>query len=72
MELGPGGKRGKWPTAVWYGDKDAEFGNFSKPSNTPEVAKGVENRSSGSGFLCTWSNTMGVTFVLNAGRAGAS
>lgn len=72
MELGSGGKRGKWTTAVWYGNKAAKFGNFSKPSNTPEVAKGVENRSCGSRFLCIWSNTMRVTFLLNAGQAGAS
>lgn len=38
MEVGSGGKRGKWTAAVWYGNKDVKFRNFCKPSNTPEVA----------------------------------
>lgn len=33
MELGSGGKGGKWTAAVWCGDKDAEFGNSSTPSH---------------------------------------
>lgn len=40
MELGSGGKRGG-NGLLLLGMGDAEFGNLSKPSNTPEVAKGV-------------------------------
>ncbi|XP_066839738.1 uncharacterized protein [Anser cygnoides] len=59
--------------AIWCGEKDAaELGNSSKPPITPENGKGVENRSYGRRFLCTWSNTMRVTIILHAGQAGAS
>lgn len=59
--------------AIWCGEKDAaELGNSSKPPITPENVKGVENRSYGRRFLCTWSNIMRVTIILHAGQAGVS
>lgn len=61
-------ERREQASGVWFGIQDANFGNSSKPCNA-EVPKGVENRSCGSRFFCTWSSPRAVTFSLNAANS---